>query len=77
MGRVFDRERLFCLLDGLTEHPAIWLGAAPGAGKLTLVATWLRSRGLPTLWLQLDSGDADPAAFMHSLDALRWPRRRR
>jgi len=70
MGRVFDRERLFCLLDGLTEHPAIWLGAAPGAGKLTLVATWLRSRGLPTLWLQLDSGDADPAAFMHSLDAL-------
>lgn len=49
MGRVFDRERLFCLLDGLTEHPAIWLGAAPGAGKSTLVATWLRSRGLPTL----------------------------
>ena len=70
LGRVFDRERLFSVLDALSECPAIWLAAAPGAGKSTLVATWLRRRGLPTLWLQVDPGDADPATFVQSLDAL-------
>ncbi len=70
LGRVFDRERLFGVLDGLSERPAIWLAAGPGAGKSTLVATWLRSRGLPTLWLQVDPADADPATFVQSLDAL-------
>jgi LuxR family maltose regulon positive regulatory protein len=70
LGRAFDRERLFGVLDGLLEHPAIWVAAGPGAGKSTLVATWLRSRGLPTLWLQVDHGDADPATFVQSLDAL-------
>ncbi len=70
LGRVFDRERLFGVLDGASEAPAVWLAAPPGAGKTTLVATWLRRRAIPTLWLQLDAGDADPATFMQSLDAL-------
>jgi LuxR family transcriptional regulator, maltose regulon positive regulatory protein len=70
LGRVFDRERLFGLLDGAAEAPALWLAAPPGAGKTTLAATWLRRRESPTLWLQLDAGDADPATFMQSLDAL-------
>ena len=70
LGRVLDRERLFCVLDGLSERPAISLVAGPGAGKSTLVATWLLSRGLPTLWLQVDPGEADPATFVQSLDAL-------
>jgi ATP/maltotriose-dependent transcriptional regulator MalT len=70
LGRVFDRERLFGVLDGLSERPAVWLAAGPGAGKSTLVATWLRSRGLPTLWLQVDPADADPATFVQSINAL-------
>ena len=70
LGRAFDRERLFGVLDNLSDRPAIWVAAGPGAGKSTLVATWLRSRGMPTLWLQVDPGDADPATFVQSFDAL-------
>jgi ATP/maltotriose-dependent transcriptional regulator MalT len=70
LGRVFDRERLFELLDSACAAPALWLAAPPGAGKTTLVATWLRRRGAPTLWMQLDDSDADPATFMQSLGAL-------
>ncbi len=70
LGRVFDRTRLFELLDGWSDAPALWLAAPPGAGKTTLVATWLRQRDAPALWLQLDAADADPATFMQSLDAL-------
>ncbi len=70
LGRVFARKRLFALLDGGSDRPAQWLGAAPGAGKSTLVATWLRQRTASTSWLQLDAGDGDPATFVQSLDAL-------
>ncbi len=67
---MFDRERLFGLLDGASDAPALWLAAPPGAGKTTVAATWLRRRARPTLWMQLDADDADPATFMQSLDAL-------
>ncbi len=70
LGRVFARQRLFALLDGCSELPAQWLAGAPGAGKSTLVATWLRHRAATTLWLHLDAGDGDPATFVQSLDAL-------
>lgn len=70
LGRVFDRERLFALLDGWADRPAIWIGAAPGAGKSTLAATWLERRNRSTLWLQVDPGDADPATFLKSIDVL-------
>ena len=70
LGRVFDRQRLFAQLDGRAEHPGLWIGAAPGAGKSTLVATWLSRQSRPTLWLQLDASDADPATFVRSLDVL-------
>ena len=70
LGRVFARNRLFALLDALSDHPAIWLHGAPGAGKSTLVATWLQARQRKVLWLQVDAGDADPATLVESLDAL-------
>lgn len=70
LGRVFDRERLFDELDRAAAQPALWLGAAPGAGKSTLVSGWLRARRRRALWLQIDAGDADPATFVESLDAL-------
>ena len=70
LGRVFERERLFAELDLAVEWPALWLGAAPGAGKSTLVSSWLLARQHRALWLQVDAGDADPATFVQSLDAL-------
>jgi len=70
LGRVFQRERLFLVLDGLAAFPGLWLAAAPGAGKTTLAATWLEREAAPVLWLQLEAGDADPMAFAQSLDLL-------
>jgi LuxR family transcriptional regulator, maltose regulon positive regulatory protein len=70
LGCVFARDRLFAVLDALSNHPAIWLHGAPGAGKSTLAATWLQARKRNVLWLQLDAGDADPATLVESLDGL-------
>lgn len=67
MRGVFPRERLFRLLDELEDHPALWVQAPGGAGKSTLVASNLDFRGLPHLWYQIDSGDADIATFFHYL----------
>ena len=68
--RLYDalpRERLFALLDKAAGHPAVWIAAPPGAGKTTLVAGWLESRGKAGIWCQIDAGDADPASFFYYL----------
>jgi ATP/maltotriose-dependent transcriptional regulator MalT len=78
--RLFDslpRERLFGILDGLRHHPLIWIAAPPGAGKTTLVASWLEARKLAGIWYQIDSGDADPATFFYYLRLASQPWQRR
>src|SRR5579859_6888125 len=68
--RLYDavpRERLFMLLDEASERPAVWIAAPPGAGKTTLMAGWLESRGRSGIWYQVDAGDADPASFFYYL----------
>ena len=57
------RKRLFRLLDAAREQPITWVAAPPGAGKTTLVASYLEARKVPFFWYQLDAGDADPATF--------------
>ncbi len=62
------RDRLFARLDNIKEgHAAICVVGPPGAGKTTLVASWLNARKLQGIWYQVDSGDADPATFFHYL----------
>jgi len=68
--RLYDavpRERLFRLLDDGCARPMLWIAGPPGAGKTTLIASWLRSRGLQEIWYQVDPGDGDPATFFHYL----------
>ena len=48
----------------------IWLVGPPGAGKTTLVASWLAARRGRQLWMQLDPGDGDVASFFHYLALL-------
>jgi LuxR family transcriptional regulator, maltose regulon positive regulatory protein len=64
--RLYDplpRKRLFRLLDAMRKEPITWVAAPPGAGKTTLVASYLEARKAPFFWYQLDAGDADPATF--------------
>ena len=65
--RPFLRQRLFAQLDELRVVPITWIVGAPGAGKTTLVASYLAERQLEGLWLQLDAADADLATFFYYL----------
>jgi len=62
-----SRPRLFAVLDEAATRPIVWLCAAPGAGKTTLVASYLEVRHRRHLWYQYDAGDADSATFLHYL----------
>ncbi|MEO8631197.1 MAG: AAA family ATPase, partial [Betaproteobacteria bacterium] len=59
------RARLFQLLDQRREHPVVWIAGPPGAGKTTLVASYVSEREIPGIWYQIDSGDSDPATFFY------------
>ena len=61
------RERLFRLIDDGRMRPVLWVSAAAGAGKTTLVASYLDSRQLRCLWYQVDERDSDAASFFYYL----------
>src|SRR5690242_2172214 len=68
--KLFDaapRPRLFSLLDEAASRPIVWICGAPGAGKTTLVASYLEARRLRHLWYQCDVGDSEPATLVHYL----------
>jgi ATP/maltotriose-dependent transcriptional regulator MalT/DNA-binding SARP family transcriptional activator len=62
------RERLFALLDKFRRRPLTWIAGPPGAGKTSLVSSWIEARGLHCVWYRVDAGDADPATFFHYLE---------
>ncbi len=66
LAHVYARVRLFSWLDkARRKHPIIWVQAPPGAGKTTLIASYLQARKLSTLWYQVDAGDSDIASFFY------------
>jgi ATP/maltotriose-dependent transcriptional regulator MalT/DNA-binding SARP family transcriptional activator len=62
--QALQRERLFGWLDEQRRgNAAIWLHGAPGAGKTTLAASYLRARSVRHLWYRLDADDNDFGRF--------------
>jgi LuxR family transcriptional regulator, maltose regulon positive regulatory protein len=72
------RERLFELLDqAQQDRSACCVVGPPGAGKTTLVASWLDARSIKGIWYQVDAGDADLATFFYYLGQAAAPFSRR
>ena len=67
LSRVFSRERLFCLLDENNAKPVTWISGPPGCGKTTLIASYIDSRKLSSLWYQIDESDEDIASFFYHM----------
>lgn len=67
LSGVVRREKLFRLLSARMQRPVVWISACAGSGKTTLVASYLEAQKCPCIWYRCDAGDADPAAFFHSL----------
>jgi DNA-binding SARP family transcriptional activator len=60
------RTRLFPDLE--SGAAGTWIFAPPGAGKTTLVASYLQARGRKALWFNLDRDDRDLSTFFHFLN---------
>ena len=61
------RARLIQCLDQRRQHPLVWVTGPPGAGKTSLVASYVTEREIPGIWYQVDAEDADPATFFYYL----------
>ncbi|HWQ38240.1 MAG TPA: BTAD domain-containing putative transcriptional regulator [Burkholderiales bacterium] len=68
LGNPIRREKLFGAMDAARLRGAsLFITAPPGAGKTTLVASWLQSRNIRGIWYQADRADRDPATFFYYL----------
>ncbi len=67
LALTYHRTGLHDLLDEMRSRQLIVVSGPPGAGKSTLIATYIESRKLPSLWYQVDKCDKDLATFFHYL----------
>jgi len=66
---VVRRARLNAVLDAAVGARGILIAAPAGYGKTTLVIDWLETADFDTVWLSLDTWDADLGAFAQALAA--------
>ena len=64
---LIQRERLFARLDRSLQSKVVWISGPGGAGKTSLVSSFIEARGLDCIWYQVDASDADLASFVHYL----------
>jgi LuxR family maltose regulon positive regulatory protein len=65
--RVVSRPRLFRKIDRGRQLGCVWIAGPAGAGKTTLVASYLEAKRHPNVWYRLDEGDRDLASVFHYL----------
>lgn len=64
---LLPRPRLFQRLDQTANKPLTWISAHSGAGKTSLVVSYLAERPSRPIWYQVDAGDADASSFFYFL----------
>ena len=67
LPEVLARPRLFKLLKRALRRSIVWVSGPAGAGKTTLVASYLAAAAGMILWYQVDGSDTDPEAFFFYL----------
>jgi ATP/maltotriose-dependent transcriptional regulator MalT/DNA-binding SARP family transcriptional activator len=65
ISSVIIRGRLFDALDKTGRYSLTWVRGPAGAGKTTLVASYLSERKAGCIWYRLDKGDSDIATFFY------------
>src|SRR5262245_39426319 len=65
--RALHRDRLFGHLDEARDRPLVWVVAPPGAGKTTLISSYIEARKLKAAWYHVDAGDDDIGTFFYYL----------
>ena len=66
------RTRVFRVLDRALGSGAVWIGAPAGAGKTTVVASYLAARSRPVVWYDVDATDSDVAnVFVYLTKAMK------
>lgn len=76
LASAIPRPRLFRRLDRSRHSRVTWLCGPAGAGKSTLVSSYLERRAVKNIWYHLDESDDDPATFFYYI-AQASPRRRK
>ena len=65
LSGIFQRKRLFQLIESSRDRPVIWISGPPGSGKTSLVASYIEAEQIPSLWYRVDEGDADIATLFY------------
>lgn len=67
LTETYDRRHVFRALDAARKKPVLWISAPAGAGKTSVVTTYLAACRLPALWYNVDARDGDAANLFHYL----------